>query len=249
VDQPSQGTIATSLSKIGQVNPLLIILSFVLLTEVVVMFGILGTTNLTQMILASFIVVFPVLVAILFFWILATKPWAFYAPKDYGVQTDPQSYINAVANTSIPRISSEMNEFIMNLGVKVERALQNSEQLRRLINAKEISEIGRDVVEEIRENELVTIDLTEFGGKTVVLPVNSKTNVDELLDYVYYEINKVSPVPPFAYRSNWVLQDIEGNVLEQMGTQWARENRMRRDTRPLPDANIQPGAQLKAVKL
>jgi hypothetical protein len=79
-----------------EVTPLVIVLAFILLTEVVFMIGVLGTREQVQVILATFCVLFPVALAGSFFWILYRKAYVFYGPSAYPANVDPERYIAAM---------------------------------------------------------------------------------------------------------------------------------------------------------
>src|SRR5690349_14478042 len=122
--------IASGLSKSPQITPLVIILSFVLLTEVVVMVGIVSTKETPQLLLTWFCVLFPVAIAVPFFSLLALKPLVFYAPRDYGKNIDPEKYIAAMS----VRVADKTSRLLKQLPQIIERGALRDADLRRLVS-------------------------------------------------------------------------------------------------------------------
>lgn len=79
-------------------TPLWVVSLFVTLTEVTLGVTVAQTQGGVQVALASFVIVFPVLVAASFFSILWARPWVFYSPNEYG-RTDASSFIQALRGT------------------------------------------------------------------------------------------------------------------------------------------------------
>jgi hypothetical protein len=236
----------------SQVTPLVIILSFILLTEVVVMSGVLGTTDLVQVILCVFCVIFPPAVAVPFFLILYMKPWVFYGPRDYGIEVDPEKYISAISNRT--SLADEISRFLENIPGIVERAMQ-SQTVREAIDSSDIkiSElsrvVGQSVAEEIERNEVLAIDLGEFNGPIFRIPVHDEMSVSDLLDNIYFEMSRYGKVKPFSYGKSWLLVDEKTDKqFTGMGTKWAIEHGMDRDERLLEEVGITSGSKLKVVK-
>jgi len=258
--------VSAGLPKSSQITPLVIILSFVLLTEVVVMTGVLGTRELPQLILTIFCISFPVAIAIPFFWLLANRPWVFYAPRDYGSNIDPQKYITAMS----VRVTDSTNRLLNNLPEIVERAALKDADLRRLVSQLSPSSTGspaedilktlsHSIAQEIARTETITIDLVEFGGPEVKVPASKDTIISDLLDLVFLEINKTYKLAPYTYDVVWALEDqATKKLFRDMGSGWAAMNNIRSwatmdnvdtDARLLSDKGIMPGMKLKAIKL
>lgn len=66
-----------------KMTPLWVISLFVSLTEVVLGISVTQTTGNIQIALVCFVIIFPVLVACVFFILLWFKPWTFYPPSEY----------------------------------------------------------------------------------------------------------------------------------------------------------------------
>ncbi|MBR1172155.1 hypothetical protein [Bradyrhizobium liaoningense] len=248
---PFRSLVAAGIPKSSQITPLVIILSFVLLTEVVVMAGVLGTKDFPQLLLTLFCILFPIVIAIPFFWLLAKKPWVFYAPRDYGADIDPQKYISAMS----VRVTDSTNRLFNNLPEIIERAALRDADLRRLVSGAEnspeqiVKALSYSIAQEITQSETVSVDLIEFGGDEIKFPVAKDTIISDLLDLVFLEIDKTFPLPPHTYGSVWLLEDkaTKKRFLE-MGSHWARKNNVEQDSRVLREKGIMPGMTLKAVK-
>jgi hypothetical protein len=148
------------------------------------MTGVLGTREFPQLLLTMFCISFPVFVAIPFFWILAIKPWVFYAPKDYGHTVDPQSYIDAMSRKTDIRLVENTNRFIKDLPSLIEKSVQNNKELEALVGTRDtqvhntgekvsdflIKSISDHIVEYISNSELVKVDIAEFEGAYYKFP-------------------------------------------------------------------------------
>ena len=77
-------------------TPLLVIASFVSLTEVVVGVALTQASGTVQLILTLFAVLFPVGVAVAFFLVLWNRPYVLYPPTEYGAATDVERYVGAM---------------------------------------------------------------------------------------------------------------------------------------------------------
>ena len=165
-----------------------------------------------------------------FFVILWRKPWVFYTPADYGDRS-PEEFIGAIA-----RISSSTSEFIARLEATGQSPISDQDKTESF-------------VEQIK-NELITIDLSEFGGGTAYVPVSSGMHVGDLLDFVYFEIVKTYDLEPFTYTKSWILADSSRRKkYRNIGTAWARDRGFARDERDLSSVGITGGAKLLALKI
>lgn len=86
-----------------QLTPLWIISLFVSLTETALGFAASQTAGGIQIALTAFVITFPVLVAGAFFLILWYKPYAFYAPSEYG-QVDIEKFVGALSQTRFTKV-------------------------------------------------------------------------------------------------------------------------------------------------
>ena len=95
----------TSNGKTGtprRLTPLWVISLLVGLTEATLGVAVTQTTGAVQVALTIFVVVFPVLIAAGFFAVLWYKPYAFYAPSEYGKQVSVEQYVQAIGGATGP---------------------------------------------------------------------------------------------------------------------------------------------------
>lgn len=78
-----------------RITPLWIVAAFVTLTETVLGYAVTRVTGGVQLVLTSFVILYAVLVAGLFFLVLWNRPYVFYPPSEYG-PTDPAKFITAL---------------------------------------------------------------------------------------------------------------------------------------------------------
>ena len=77
-----------------KMTPLWVISLFLSLTEVVAGVAVTQATETIQVVLFWFVIIFPVLVAVMFFVLLWCRPWTFYPPSEYA-NVDVQQYVEA----------------------------------------------------------------------------------------------------------------------------------------------------------
>jgi hypothetical protein len=87
-------------------TPLGIIAAFLSLTEVVLGLALTRVTGPIQIALATFVMVFPVLIAAAFFYILWHRAYVFYAPSEYG-NVNPSDFMSAMRDA--PLVVSQVN--------------------------------------------------------------------------------------------------------------------------------------------
>jgi hypothetical protein len=196
-------SISEGLARAGRLTPLTIILSFVLLTEVVVMAGVIGTSAITQLILTIFCVIFPPLIAIPFFLILYHRPIVFYAPHDFGEKMNPGDFLEAISRSSLPRINNLLTDYIARIDERVERIMNNSTTLARLAPTRDmettIHQLGREIKEQMRVTYLISFDLSDYKLGTMNIPAHPALTVGDILDTLYFRIAEEFPLEPFTY--------------------------------------------------
>jgi len=79
----------------AQFTPLGIIAAFLALTEAVAGIAATQVSGEVQVALTTFVISFPILIAIAFFLILWNRPYVFYAPTEYG-NVDPKHFMSAI---------------------------------------------------------------------------------------------------------------------------------------------------------
>jgi hypothetical protein len=81
-------------------TPLGILAGFMALTEAVLAYALTHVSGGIQVALTSFVVAFPLLLAVGFFSILWNRPYVFYAPSEYG-NIDPQLFMSAIRDAPL----------------------------------------------------------------------------------------------------------------------------------------------------
>lgn len=82
-------------------TPLWVISLFISLTETVLGMAVTKTTGGVQLMLAVFVIVFPVLIASAFFLLLWFRPHHLYAPSDYSTSPGVREYVEAVLQSKM----------------------------------------------------------------------------------------------------------------------------------------------------
>ncbi len=79
-------------------SPLWVISLFVSLTEVVAGIAVVKASGGIQVALTAFVIVFPLLVAGIFFFTLWNRPYVFYPPTDFNKDVDVHQYVRAMSS-------------------------------------------------------------------------------------------------------------------------------------------------------
>ncbi|WP_395593307.1 hypothetical protein AB4P93_22730 [Pseudomonas sp. B26140] len=81
-------------------TPLWVISLFLGLTETILGVGVIQTGGGVQIALASFVIVFPAVIAGVFFLILWFKPYVLYSPFEFDSAADAATYIEAISKAA-----------------------------------------------------------------------------------------------------------------------------------------------------
>ena len=234
-------------------TPLWIIALFLSLTETTLGIATTQTDGGIQVALTTFVIMFPTVIAVLFFVILWFKPYVLYAPTDYGSDVDVTSFVSAIASGNRPdklyhEIVAVLKENISSRDTvnKIqETASSNStrdlgDELARVLDmAVEKS------VERIKDVGFFTVDcrpITKNDNDMLEIPYEIFSNVSQFLDNLWIFINTRKSLPTRAYGSIWVLRDkSSGKDLSEMGRTWAKQRGMNLDTRSLSAVGIKAG--------
>jgi hypothetical protein len=102
------------------------------------------------------------------------------------------------------------------------------------------------------EGKSIEIDpspLMKTAVGRLALPIRVMTTVSDLLDLIWLSVLAENDVPGGTYDMEWVLRDRETKrIFSDMGSQWARKKRFRRDSRSLESVGIRPGAKLELIR-
>lgn len=88
------------------VTPLSVIMAFIGLTEIMAGIALINTEGTTQLILAIYLLIFPMIIACAYFYILFNKPYVLYSPFEYKSADEIDRFINTLRNTTDDAINS-----------------------------------------------------------------------------------------------------------------------------------------------
>ncbi|MFJ2193253.1 hypothetical protein ACIOJE_35805 [Kitasatospora sp. NPDC087861] len=237
----------SSPSEAGQrvLNPLWIISLFLGLAEVTVGVASTQATGWVQGAFALFSVLFPSAIAIAFFRVLLTKPFVFYAPKDYSNPPEIETYVAALSSAAIGGRD--------NVEAAVRKAIEEVVIPRLPPGSRSDAKVVIDeAVRAARENldrRSVAVDLggidPSLGGRILKFPVDIATH-SNLLDAIYLMIR--DHVDSHSYGRQWVLRDLStGQSLAGIGGRDQGGNCKGR--RSLQEMGLSPGGKLLAVRI
>ena len=214
-------------------TPLGIIALFISLSEMIAGVVLTQVTGSIQIILTIFVIVFPILISLMFFYVLWHRPQVFYHPKEYGKETDVTTFSKAMERRfeSAPSLS---------------RNIEN--QIHNSITDKSKADL---IIEKIRKSDFIEIDTHPIlgdKGEVVRVPYQEFESVGLLLRYIWFEVGNLKT---HSYNIEWCLKD-EGNnkMLTKIGSVYARDNLGTHwDERPLEKVGIHPGSILSVQLL
>ncbi|MGC1175051.1 hypothetical protein [Polaromonas sp.] len=246
-------------SKSSSITPLGIIATFVALSETVAGLAAIKTTGSVQFIFACFAVIFPILIACAFFFILWKRAYVFYPPQDFGSEVDVKHYVDAmrhqaVGNQELHSLvkttitetlrSHEAQIAISNVAVGGEaRAAEALNAASEVLSAQAVDRLHRAVL---------TVNVSAFEGSEVipelVFPYDGEQEAFTLLSAVYYQIS--DHVRPFTYGKSWALQDRDsGNQILPPDVNWRDNYALADSGATVEQMGIRAGMTLLAVPL
>ena len=197
-------------------TPLGIIALFISVTETVLGIGVTQTSGGIQITITVFVLSFPLIIAGTFFFILWKKPWALYAPTEYGDGTNVEDYVREMSGKAKP---SEELQIYPQIQQSIRDALVSPQiitELSKIVLSeastarKTVKEILNDAVikaeDTILKGAFFTVDSRPFAGangSVWQIPYSNYTTVDSLLDNIYFALEMI--IPPFTYTTVWVL--------------------------------------------
>jgi hypothetical protein len=237
------------------ITPLWIVALFVSLSETVLGVAVTQTQGGIQIALTVFVIIFPLLIAGLFFAILYRKPFVFYSPTEFGEQTNVRDYVEAMRDR--PLVD---NEIYKNIQEVVRKTIMSKEIVSELTNVvtsgsdKQVEEMVERIldsasdtaVEKIREVSFITIDamtILRLPGSIWHEPYNPNELVVSFLYQLYL---KMQPeVPPYSYGEEWILKDQETDkIFSNIGSSKIQSG----DRRSLVEVGIRAGMTLQVIQ-
>jgi hypothetical protein len=223
-------------------SPLGVLGLFIGLSEATAGAAAIGTDGASQLILAVFAVVFPLIVFAIFIWLLLVYPANLYPPDQYTAVTTVVDYVAALRREGLA------SRAVVEQAI-VEAVSAATEHNTGAAQPEIASSIAR-AVESAVDRGSVTVDRSLLlpGAEPVRFPVSEDMAVQDLLDSIYFALRP--SVKPFSYGESWWLTQEDGTGFPAVGASWASKAFNRnRDERTLASVGIEPGATLKASPL
>jgi hypothetical protein len=241
------------------ITPLWVISLFLSLTETITGIAVIKATGNVQIALTAFVILFPTLVATVFFLILWSRPYVLYPPKEFGETTDVSKYVEAMQRRAVydsniydnfkqtlhSTITSDtIASEIMNL-VKSNNKIETKQQISNVLE-KLANTAATDIEQSFISVE--TSQITKSKTKVTKIPYFPSQEMGDLLDSIWALLDY--KVPPATYGQAWVLKEADtGFVIPEGGSPWAKAHGKLRDTRPISELGIRAGMQFEAVRL
>jgi hypothetical protein len=241
-----------SISKPKALTPLWIISLFFSFTEIVLGYAVFNTTGGIQIALTCFVIIYPMLIAICFFWILIHYPGHIYAPADFE---NNKFFIESIS------ASRKAREGLLTLDSEIEKrinkALTSDQIVKQLSSLKDesmreaLQTISNNITTQIREDNFFSISLTTFLGKEkeLTFPFNGFANFNDLTDEIFF-LSEGS-MEPYTYGTTWVLKDESTGKLIKHARMISGlgPGKPVKDNRTLEEVGITPGSTLEVVPI
>jgi hypothetical protein len=133
------------------ITPLLIVVLFLSLTEIVLGAAVTQTQGGIQVALTVFVICFPVLIATFFFLVLWYRPYVFYPPTEFGQHTNVSEYVEAMQRRPAILNSNKESSLILNKALSGE-----SKEANEVAESDE----GKKLIDELVEYFVESISLS-----------------------------------------------------------------------------------------
>jgi hypothetical protein len=229
-------------------SPLWVIALFLSFSETVLGMAVMNTSGGIQIALTSFVIAFPTIVGGLFFLILWKKPYVFYPPAEFGKSVDVKTYVEAMQMTRIPPSAVPISEAaIRSIEAKMTTLSSVIEATR---DPKEQADLLlQGAVEAVKESVISIDSRPMFGrnGRVWEETFDPQMAMRDFLDSLYFEMHPWG-IEPFTYGKKWAIRNPRNNeVLLAVGRDWARENGMVDDSRPIATVGLRGATTLEIV--
>ncbi len=228
-------------------HPLWVISMFFIFTEVVLGIAVFNTEGGIQVALTWFVILFPIVNAGIFYWILVNKPQNFYPPEAYS---NDESFLKAMNSEKADKLGliagkleTTIQDFLTSPHFVNTIASADKDKLPDILNS-EVQKISN----EIKQAAFITVDISAFSDSSpLVLPIDALSTIDNLTNEVYFEL--APAVRPYAYGHDWVLinTETEETITVVRMISEAPAGIPLTDKRSLEEMNIKPGAVLRAL--
>ncbi len=212
-------------------TPLGIIALFISLAEIVAGVVATKTSAEVQLLLALFVVFFPILIAVLFFYVLWHKPLVFYHPKEFDGETTIESFSEVTA-----RRFESVDHWKESTEKAVKEVVEDDSQ-------------AQEILKKLVKENAILLDFSEINGQTnqeLNVPYDQFESIGLLLRYAWH---KVDDIPVNSYGKKWILKDSSGKIYRDIGSTYARNMLGTRwDNRTLESVGITPGMKISVVR-
>lgn len=197
-----------------------------------------------------FMVIFPVIVLVVFSWLVSCHYEKLYAPRDYN---SDDAFLRALQDKKEARPA--LKELDRQIEEKVKSVLNSDSLLSNMGSNSDLqiilSQAAESITSQIRSSSFITVDARSFTGSdndVYEFPTSAFSSLNDLTNEIYYQINHV--VGPFEYGYSWVIKNSKsGEVIKNArmitGT---KPGIPLKDERTLSEVGIEPGIVLEIVR-
>jgi hypothetical protein len=239
-------------------TPLGIIAIFIALSETIAGMAAVKTEGGVQIIFAIFSVLFPLLIASVFFLILWRRAYVLYPPRDFGPDVNVGSYVEAMRHQSI---GNQDLQVLLRTTIAETFASQEARVAISQVapgegkpsesELQQASEVIAEQVFDRLQSSLIVVDIRAYRNQEnseLAFPYDANDRAFSLFSAIYFQIEDF--VDPFSYGKQWVLQDAQSkNFLLPIGIDWSENNALSKSNITVAQLGIESGARLQALPM
>ena len=205
----------------GKVHgPLAVVVAFLSIAEVALGTAATLTDGGVRWLFAVFAVLFPVYIAVQFFWILCKKNPVLYPPADFGTPI-VGDYVDAMARVSLPP-NYDVLEMPIEKGVREVVAAIGSKSAGLSVSEEEVEHYSEMIMSSLRNLQYVAIqvdpsfDARPIGRKgttyydvkarTWLVPYDPERQFDDFLHDIHRNLGSHPSIDVEGYGTRWCLQ-------------------------------------------
>lgn len=229
-------------------TPLWVISLFVSLTEIVVSYSLPESSGYVKIALTGFSIIYPILIAGGFFYVLWHRFYVFWPPSEFGNPVDFLRIIDALRTKNINQ--KNIHDILKDV---IDETLKKAKDnpVSKKLSEDDLSALIKDLnsaAYSAWENSVITVltnCLPAAKGEPIILPYIADRPIHYVLDEIWFEICDF--IPAYSYGTTWLIQDINSGKFYDVGRPWARQKGLQEDERSLKDLGIKPGAKLRVI--
>ncbi|MEM9455109.1 MAG: hypothetical protein AAGF11_13085 [Myxococcota bacterium] len=250
----------------SKMTPLWVISLFVSLCEVVAGLAVTQAEGAIAIILAIFVVLFPMLVAGAFFATLWFRPGVLYAPSEFAQGANVEAFVSAMHRNTVTEAevahrveaalkATNAEDRLKRVAADLKFATTEQREVRDGFT-RVLDQITEDAIEEVRR-KFISIDIepiTGVKGDVRYFPFTPERRVQDLLDSIWAITRPY--IKAFTYGQTWVLTSVDtGKDFPYLGRNWKKsaprgtipdERQLQSDERYLEDVGFRAGMRLRA---